>query len=114
MLRRNYRLRDRKSVARVYRQGKTARTGKLTMRYTQNHTDSTRLAVVVSKKVAKSAPLRNRIRRRLSETFRRKWDTIKPGYDIIISVHDVSAATMDQADLDKLTDQLLSKANLYP
>lgn len=113
MLKRDYRLRDRKSVAKVYRSGKTARAGILTMRYTPNHTDASRLAVVVSKKVAKSAPVRNRIRRRLSEAMRRRWDKLKPGYDLIISVHSDSAATVSPGEIDQLADQLINKADLH-
>jgi ribonuclease P protein component len=92
--------------------GKSARVGALSIKYRPNGTDTTRLAVVVSKKVAKSAPTRNRIRRRLFETARRKWPQIAPGFDIIISVFEESVKVTPQEKLDALLDQLLSKARL--
>ena len=112
MLKRQYRLRDRQSVAKVYRMGQTTRVGALSLRCRPNGMDTTRLAVVVSKKVAKSAPARNRIRRRLFETVRRKWPQITPGFDIIISVFEESIKSVPQEDIDQLLDQLLNKARL--
>jgi len=112
MLNRQYRLRDRRSVARVYRSGQTSRAGSLAIRVAANRQESSRAAVVVSKKVAKSAPVRNRIRRRLFESLRLRWGSIKPGHDLLISVFAQDVKTMPQAELDFLVDQLLDKAGL--
>lgn len=46
---------------------------------------------MVSKKVSKRAVVRNRLRRRCIEMLKSQWQTLAPGYDIVISVHvDVS------------------------
>ena len=55
----------------VYKYGQTARSQQLTMRYHLHEKRQTyRCAVVVSKKVEKSAVARNRIRRRIFEVIR--------------------------------------------
>ncbi len=45
-----------------------------------------RLVVVVSKKVAKQAVRRNRIRRVLKEAARKEFELAKPGQDIVLVV----------------------------
>lgn len=112
MLKRDYRLSDRHAVARVYRGGRSVRGGTLAVRYLANRLDQTRLAVVVSKKTAKSAPLRNRLRRRVFETVRHLWPDLRPGYDIIITVHDQAFKDVPPAQLAGQVAQLLSKAGL--
>lgn len=112
MLKRAYRLRDRRSVARVYRHGRTVRGGPLSARVAPNQLDHSRLAVVVSKKVAKSAPARNRIRRRLFESARRRWAGIQTGHDIIISVYSAEVKELPAAELEQAMDQLLDKARV--
>lgn len=71
-----------------------------------------RLAVVVSKKVTKKAPQRNRIRRRLYEAVRAQWQTIEPGYDLAISVFDERIATMPFEELEQSVKELLSNAEI--
>ena len=46
-----------------------------------------RAVVVVGKKVSKRAVVRNRIRRRLLSVLSARWETVSPGYDIVVSVH---------------------------
>ena len=112
MLKRRYRLRTRQSVTRVYKKGSTARLNSLSLRYTKNNLEYSRLAVVVSKKVAKSAPTRNRIRRRVYENARYIWPDIQPGVDMIISVFDETAASIQNDELSSQIKQLLAKANI--
>ena len=112
MLERKFRLGKQQSVARVYKKGRTARAGSLSIRYLANNQEDSRLTVVVSKKVAKSAVTRNRIRRRLSETLRHRWADITPGVDIIVTAYEVNLATVNQNQLNQLIDQLLTEAQL--
>ena len=70
-----------------------------------------RLAVVVSKKVHKSAVTRNRIRRRIYEIVRKKTD-LKNAYDIIISVYDEGTATCSNDNLESQVLALIDKAGI--
>lgn len=99
-------------MSRVYRRGQTVRVGAISLRQANNELEHSRAAVVVSKKVAKSAPVRNRIRRRLFELLRLRWDTIAPGHDFIISVFADDLKSLPAKELERQFNQLLQKANL--
>lgn len=73
-----------------------------------------RLAVVVSRKVHKSAVKRNRIRRRLYETVRvlRKESGINWQNDIVITVFDESVADMPHGELQQNLVKLLQKSGV--
>lgn len=113
MLSRTYRIQGEKNVARVYRQGQSARAGQLSLKFASNRLEHSRLAVVVSKKISKSAPVRNRIRRRLYERFRHHQPHIRPGYDLVLSVFADDLAAMKSAELDTLFRELLQRAKLW-
>lgn len=74
----------------VYRSGDTVRGPLFALKYALNpRRKSYRAAVVVSKKVHKSAVARNRIRRRLYAAMRELGSQIDEPYDIVITVfHD--------------------------
>jgi ribonuclease P protein component len=87
----------------VYREGKTLRTKYFTIKFAPNSRRQTyRVAVVVSKKVSKSAPERNRIRRRLYELIRVEAAEKLPNLDIVISIFDAEVAIMPASDLKKV------------
>lgn len=71
-----------------------------------------RLAVVVSKKVHKSAVVRNRIRRRVFELCRQRSSELKGGQDIIITVFSESVATVSAPELAEQLNGLLERAEL--
>ena len=58
-----------------------------------------RMAVVVSKKTAKSAIVRNRIRRRLYEQVRTQKALDGQAYDVVFVVQNSSLATMPATEL---------------
>ncbi len=72
---------------------------------------SYRAAVVVSKKVHKSAVVRNRIRRRVYEIVRLQ---VEPAlaYDFAFMVYDEAVATMPSEQVQELVAELLVKAKL--
>lgn len=57
------------------------------------------MAVVVSRKVHKSAVVRNRIRRRIYEIVRLQEPNITQAYDMIFTVFSDQVATMEHAEL---------------
>ena len=88
MLGRAYRLRTASDIARVYKRGAYGGSGgALSAKAAASGRPVSRVVVVVGKKVSKRAVVRNRIRRRLIELLRSRWETLPVGYDIVVSVH---------------------------
>ena len=87
MISRKHRFHGLGSLKPVYQNGRTVRGPAFGVKYLLNpRRDSYRLAVVVSRKVNKSAVARNRLRRRLYEAVRElEADIIRP-YDMVITV----------------------------
>ncbi len=72
----------------AYRKGRTIRGQYFGIKTIKNRKDAYRVAVVVSKKVAKSAPKRNRIRRRVYEAVRLTAPKHLTNQDVIINIYD--------------------------
>jgi len=115
MISRNNRFHGRASIQRLYKNGKMVRFGSLSLRFATNpRRDHYRLAVVVSRKVSKSAVVRNRIRRRVYENVRILSNSFVAPYDLAILVYDEALA---EVSADKLRDdivKLLNKAEVIP
>lgn len=114
MINRRYRFHGRSALNHVYRHGRTANGQYLSLRTAPSNKPDYRLAVVVSKKVSKSAVVRNRIRRRIFEIMRlahnnsdKPWDV-----DMVITVHDAQAASVEHDSLVSEIKALLKKARL--
>ena len=113
MLAYKYRFHRRNSINYLYKNGRSARHGAMSLRYLENRQEQSRLAVVVSRKVDKRAVVRNRIRRRIYEIARKNWDKINQGHDILISVFESKVAEMSAAELEKQVVEILRKAQLF-
>lgn len=72
-----------------------------------------RVAVIVSKKVMKSAVGRNRIRRRVFEVIRRHWDSLVDNMDIAVTVYSAECMTMPVDELEANLIETLRSAGLY-
>jgi ribonuclease P protein component len=89
------------SLRNTYRNGKVVRGPLCTLKYLRNtRRDNYRVAAVVSKKVSKSAVVRNRIRRRIYESVRKNI-VAGEAYDLIFNVYSDQLATCTTAELDK-------------
>ena len=76
------------SLRGVYERGQTSRGQLVSLRYEQRQNKlNYRVAVVVSRKVNKSAVVRNRLRRRVYERVRLMSDLIPPGSDLVFTVY---------------------------
>lgn len=85
----------------------------LSLKFVPNARRTTyRLAVVVSKKVNKSAVTRNRIRRRLYEAVRRHEARIQAPYDMVLTVFSEQLASLPAEELEQLVIDQLKKANI--
>lgn len=114
MISRNHRFHGHKSLSFLFKRGKTQRSEFITLRYVSSKSEDYRLAIIVSKKVSKSAVVRNRIRRRLYEAVRtiHKDSNTKWPYDMSLAVYDESVASMPHDKLSLIVNQLLSKASI--
>lgn len=88
MLAKKHRFHGHSSLNYTYRRGDTTRSPYCAIRYTKGKLDEYRVAVVVSKKVAKAAPKRNRIRRRVYEVVRLLAPDRLTNEDIVITIFD--------------------------
>lgn len=112
MLGRKNRFHGYNSVLPIYRQAQVVRGEGCSLHYRLNpRRRDYRLSVVVSKKVAKSAVKRNRIRRRVYEIVRESVQVNKP-YDLIISVFDDDFADLKHSKLQKNITNLFSKSGI--
>lgn len=107
MIGRAHRFHGYGSLRYVYQNGKTIRGPLTALKYTANPSrTSYRLAVVVSKKVHKSAVVRNRIRRRLYEVVRLAVAD-NQAYDMVLTVFSEKVADQKTNELQKqIVEQL--------
>lgn len=114
MISRKHRFHGHNSLNNVYRSGKTVRGEFFALKYSDSRKDDYRLAVVVSRKVSKSAVVRNRIRRRIYETIRLlKKESQQPWMsDMVITIFDERIATMPTDLLRESIEKLLVRANI--
>jgi ribonuclease P protein component len=112
MIGRKYRFHGYNALNFVYKQGRTARGPMLLLRYATNpKRQECRVAVVVSKKVNKSAVARNRMRRRIYGAVEKelgKW----PAYDLVFTVTDEKVLELAEKDIKDTINRLLQIAGL--
>lgn len=97
----------------VYQKGRTIRGPFCSLKYVVNNRRQTyRLAVVVSRKVHKSAVVRNRIRRRIYEIVRRAAPRITKPYDLVILVYSDQLAELPAGQLQQAVYEKLEKAEI--
>ncbi len=113
MINRRHRFHGYNSLRFVYQNGETVRGPLCALKYAPNsrRTDY-RVAVVVSKKVSKSAVQRNRIRRRLYEAFRRQAAHISRPYDMVVTVFSDELRTIPASEVDRLVHAQLKQAGI--
>ncbi len=112
MLNKKYRFHSRGGVRYVYQKGKTIRKPKMSLVFTENTRGYTRVAVVVSKKVDKTAVGRNKIRRRVYEAIRLNFDDLPKKTDYIFVVYAKSVAVMPFDELEKVLSELVQEAKV--
>lgn len=102
------------SLRYVYNNGRAVRSPHMTIKAVKNtHRSKSRISVVVSKKVLKSAVGRNRIRRRLYEYIRLNLLKFNAVYDIVIITTSAELRDQHWVDIETQLDGLFQKAELY-
>ncbi len=114
MIPKQNRFRGNKPIERVYKTARPVRSDAFTIRVKKSNIEGYRLAVVVSKKVSKSAVVRNRIRRRIFEHARKSFtkNQAVSGKEIIVTVFEESIALAEPTDLAAQLEKLYKKAGL--
>lgn len=111
MLIRLHRFHGYNSLRSVYSRGQTVRTPLLSLKYAlRDPTRPYRVAVVVSRKVSKSAVVRNRIRRRVYEVVRRQEKQLPGGIDLVFTAFGDELASWEAKRLETAVSGLLHKA----
>ncbi len=90
-----------RSVRRVMQYGRPIRSRYTTVRVVDSRHPASRVAVIVSKKVFKSAVKRNRIRRRIYNIVRHDILHTKPSVDITINVFSPDVLIIDHRLLSR-------------
>mgnify|MGYP001130864954 CR=1 FL=1 len=95
-----YRLRKNEEFKRVYKRGKNYWNRNLVLYVMRNQLNNSRIGFTVTKKIGNSV-VRNRVRRRMKEIYRKNFDNIKEEYDIIFipkkNVVDISYKELESA-----------------
>ncbi len=109
-----YRFHGHNSLRYVYSNGKAVRSRAATIKWVANkHRKSSLIAVVVSKKVIKSAVSRNRIRRRIYEYLRLQLPRLNGTFDIVVIVTVSEFLIMPAPELAEQLEGLLDQTDLY-
>lgn len=102
------------SLRYVYKNGQAIRSHLITIKYVTNpRRDHSRFAVVVSKKVHKSAVGRNRIRRRIFEVIREEMPNFKAAHDVAVMVFSSEVISLPHLELKETLQGLFTQAGLY-
>ena len=112
MLSKKYRFHSRGGVKWVYQHGKTVRTAKMSLVFVDNTRGFTRIAVVVSKKVEKTAVGRNRIRRRVYEALRRNFELVPKKRDYVFVVYSKEVMKMPFGELEGMLGKLVEESKV--
>jgi ribonuclease P protein component len=113
MVSRTHRFHGYGSLKYVYQHGKTARGPLFAIKATPNPTRRTyRVAVVVSRKVHKSAVARNRMRRRLYAAVQSLESSITKPHDFVITVFADGLLDEPAESLAKLVKKQLESAGV--
>lgn len=113
MLSKAHRFQGPNSLKYVYQKGTSVRGPFFAIKYAPNpRIRQYRFAVVVSRKVHKSAVIRNRLRRRLYEAVRKMDPEINSAYDIVLTVFNDALIDETPASLSKHLKKQLSAAGV--
>src|SRR4051812_22967296 len=115
MLIKSHRFHGYASLRRVYQRGPKVRGPRVCLKFGRRESGRPyRAAVVVSRKVSKSAVVRNRIRRRVYESIRQTEPAIPGGADLVFTVFSEKAAELESAKLQVMVTDLIKKTAGQP
>ncbi|MFO7806866.1 MAG: ribonuclease P protein component [Candidatus Moraniibacteriota bacterium] len=83
MLPLEFRLKSKKDIERVFKNGKTVKSSFLFLKFCENNLDHSRIAFSVGLRYSKKAVKRNRAKRILREAAKTFLQEVKPGFDLV-------------------------------
>lgn len=102
------------SLRYLYKNGTSVRSHWITLKYISNpRRKKSRISVVISKKIHKSAVGRNRARRRVYEIMRQEMPLFKGTYDITLIIFSSEVITAEHSELHKTIKDLLNQTPVY-
>lgn len=104
-------LKKNQDFKKIYQRGQSYANRLLVVYHLPNEKDYNRLGLVVSKKVGNSV-VRNRVKRRIRESYRLNENALKKGYDLIIIAR-VRASEADYKSIEKAFIHLMKKIHLF-
>jgi ribonuclease P protein component len=108
-----HRFHGHNSLRYVYQSGRTVRATHLGLKFAINpRRNSYRAAVVISKKVYKSAVARNSLRRRIYEQLRLQIPENMQAYDLVFTVFQPELNTLSPLELASSVAELLKKCGI--
>ena len=114
MLAKKYRFHGHGSLRYVNKNGTKARDKFFVVKTSTNpRRKQPRVAVVISKKIHKSAVARNRVRRRVYELVRHQLTDMTTASDIVVIVVSPEVRFAESANLQQSIKQLFSQLGLY-
>lgn len=114
MIDKAHRFQGHGSLRFVYQKGQTVRGQFCSLKYIVNkRRRKFRVAVVVSRKVHKSAVVRNRIRRRMYEAVRQNAVRIVQPFDLVFTAYSDQLAEMPAEQLEAAIVEKLEKAGIF-
>ena len=105
------RLKRKKDIERVFKEGQGFKEDFLIFKMVKNDLRNSRFAFIVSQKVSKKATLRNKIKRRLNELVRRVLPKVQSGMDIVL----VATPGLEEKDFwetEKTINKIFAKAKI--
>jgi ribonuclease P protein component len=109
-----YRFHSRGGIKHTHSGGRQIRGDKISLTVVNNTgRKASRFAVIVSKKVLKSAVGRNRIRRRVYEAVRLELPKFKGEHDVLVSIFNKDVKDIPHRELKTVLVGLFKSADLY-
>lgn len=98
----------------LFGHGKTYRFKSVSIRVAANpRRQHSRMAVVISKKVLKASPKRNRVRRRVYEIIRKHWGNIKHSNDMLLTVYDPNYFDIPHEQMEAEIIEAFQRSHLW-
>lgn len=114
MLAFKYRFHGHGSLRYVYTHGHTVRSHLMSLKYSYHPKRTTsRVAVVISKKVIKGAVGRNRVRRRVYEVIRHELPKLQDNCDLVFIIFSAEVLSQPSPELAQAVQHLLGEAGVY-
>ena len=105
------RLRNTKDIEMVFKKGRGVKEGFLFLKFLENNLKVSRFAFIVSRKTARKAVQRNKIKRTLRDIIHKNLLQINIGFDFVIIAQGVAVSASFE-EIREAVVKLLKKAEL--